>query len=311
MPKAFKILKEKSKDSSVATNERGFKFENFKRAGSTEVKGNRGGYVKPPIDAPKAPAKSIRKETTIVSFHKEGYDVPMMGVIDDTRGSTHEISLVIPNSKGDFVRSEEKLLVAKDEVIKVGTELRDGVVRYCKSAIKMRPNASSEIKDGEGNIIDYRNVSFEGYGSTFGNPEMLDRDGEYIMEGAFDESIRLFRENPVMLTDHERSVANLVGHYSKVVLDPMGLALRGEITNSPDEYSKRVRFLVMEGSLKTMSIGGGMFYSSDWRGIEEVQLYETSLVTVPANPEATFVTRSLNEEVAQKMYKHYTKHYKS
>ena len=101
--------------------------------------------------------------------------------------------------------------------------------------------------------------------------------------------------NPVMLIDHQNSVKEIAGTYTKMYEDKNGLFVEGKISNSPD--LKNVRFLVAEGHLKSMSIGGMFLYGEDGKAIEEVNLYEISLVAIPMNPDALFSVRSVDEEL--------------
>ena len=86
------------------------------------------------------------------------------------------------------------------------------------------------MEDSGGNVVDYRDVTFDGFGSTFAGTTPQDRDGDNIPEGAF-RNLAEFRANPVMLTDHTRRVLNLMGSYSRVETDTRGLAITGQITN--------------------------------------------------------------------------------
>lgn len=149
------------------------------------------------------------------------------------------------------------------------------------------------IKDSEGRITDYRDVSIRGYLSTFANALNADRDGEYVMAGAFDETLKRFRTNPVMLVDHRNQVANIAGSFIKAAEDKNGLYVEGMLSNSPDNID--VRFKIVERHLKTMSMGGIFHFSEDRRGIFKVDLWEGSLVAIPSNPDALFNVRECTD----------------
>lgn len=135
-------------------------------------------------------------------------------------------------------------------------------------------------------IVDYKNVIFKGYGSTNETITKGDRIGDYLRKGAFRETIKEFKKNPVMLIDHENSVHNIAGSYTRVEEDKNGLYLEGKISDAPQLAT--VRMLVAEGHLQTLSIGGMFYYEDDGKGISKVDLMEVSLVAIPMNPDARF-----------------------
>jgi HK97 family phage prohead protease len=122
----------------------------------------------------------------------------------------------------------------------------------------------------------------EGYGSVFGN---LDAYGDRIEPGAFRES--LGRRKPKMLWQHD--MAEPVGAWDEVREDDRGLFMRGRLamkaTRGRDAYE-----LVKAGAFDGLSIG---FRVSDYemdgnnRVLKGIDLYEVSLVTMPANTLAT------------------------
>jgi len=138
----------------------------------------------------------------------------------------------------------------------------------------------------EDRIVDYKNVMFKGYGSTNETITKGDRIGDYLRKGAFKKTIKEFKKNPVMLIDHENSVNNIAGSYTKVLEDDNGLYLEGKISDAPELAT--VRMLIAEGHLQTLSIGGMFYYDDDGKGISQVDLMEVSLVAIPMNPDARF-----------------------
>jgi HK97 family phage prohead protease len=148
------------------------------------------------------------------------------------------------------------------------------------------------VKTGD-TVTDYMDVRIKGYLSTFADANETDRQGEYVIPGAFADTIAKFMTNPVMLKDHVNMVAYLVGNFTKMTEDVRGLYVEGLLSNSPD--CRDTRFKVAEGMLKTMSIGGLWYYKEDGRGIFKVDLFEGSLTPVPANPKAIISTRSLSD----------------
>jgi len=149
------------------------------------------------------------------------------------------------------------------------------------------------IKDGEGNVVDYRGVTIEGYLSTFKDTTEMDRQGDYVEPGAFTETLKKFMLNPVMLTDHQNKSCMLAGKFVEAREDRRGLFVRGILSDAPGNAD--TRFKVAEGMLKTLSMGGLFHYNSDGRGIFKVDLWEGSLTPIPANPDACVSVRALND----------------
>lgn len=174
----------------------------------------------------------------------------------------------------------------------------DGIVPLDRDfQVKMR-----EVKSEDSSMIDdYRDVIFDGYASTWNN---TDRDGEVMVAGAFKETIKSFMRNPVALKDHTNKVDNIVGHYEELREDAKGLYIRCRISNAPD--CKSVRFKVVEGSLRAMSVAGLMYLDESGRNIKQVILWEISLVAIPANPEAlvetVFKMRDLNDSDRERFF---------
>lgn len=152
--------------------------------------------------------------------------------------------------------------------------------------------APTEIKDDDGNVVDYRDVKFKGYLSTFKNLTPNDRDGDYVEPGAFAKTLAKFTRNPVALRDHVNATTHLVGKFTSIKEDSNGLLVEGTLSNSPDV--RDVRFKVAEGMLTGMSMGGIFTYGEDGKQIKAVDLYEGSFTPVPANPDAQIRVRSLN-----------------
>ena len=254
------------------------------------------------VQAPSIVGKTVRYR---IGSGDEMVDV--IGLVQSVNGGTCIVSPTIPNPDG-------VLYVAKDVTFSIPLDHLEVIDVRCRAdrnvkAFETRDplettKAATEVKT-DGIVVDYRDVTFEGYGSTFKNVTPEDRDGDYIMQGAFDRTLRQFMENPVMLTDHTRSVKNLMGKYDKISVNNRGLALRGVVTNSPHPDAVHVRFQIMEKALKTLSIGGFFYYMDDYKGIEEIELHETSLVVIPANPDASFSVRSITEDVAAKAFQRY------
>lgn len=242
-----------------------------------------------------------------VFFTQEGQR--MAGVVKELGANDSAlVSLAVPNADGILLVSDSTIslpLIQLEEFNGV-SETRKMTEFSALLNVELGKGVEPKfltVPDAEekGMVEDYLNVTFAGYASTFKETTPTDRDGDYVAPGAFAETLAEFSKNPVMLIDHRNSVMSMAGSYSKISTDRRGLAVEGRVSNAPG--LRDVRFLLAEGHLKTLSIGGFMYYAQDGRGIERVQLFEISLVAVPANPDAIFTTRALTAPVAAKAYK--------
>lgn len=130
---------------------------------------------------------------------------------------------------------------------------------------------------------------FEGYASVFG---VQDSDGDVIVKGAFRKSIDQMQKTgrmPKMLWQHNPTM--IVGKFTEMTEDDHGLFVKGRLIMEV-EKGREAYALMKEGVLDAMSvgfnIGSAMPGDSKARGvvIDEADLWEISLVTWGANPEA-------------------------
>lgn len=163
-------------------------------------------------------------------------------------------------------------------------------VKSGKLAVEFDKKTAVEIKNGE-KIIDYQNVIIKGYLSTFVTKTLADRIGDYVLPGAFTDTLKTFFKNPVSLIDHENKVFSIAGQFLSAEEDKEGLAVEIKITDAPDMAGLRIR--IVERSVRTLSMGGLFYYLDDGRGIYKVDLFEGSIVAVPMNQDAIFSARSL------------------
>ena len=123
---------------------------------------------------------------------------------------------------------------------------------------------------------------FEGYASTFGN---IDRVRDVVMKGAFKRCIENNKKIK-MLWQHKYS--ELIGSYTEMSEDDTGLLVKGRI-NLGTEKGREAYALMKAGDLDSMSIGYWIIdyeIKDDVCYLKEIDLFEISLVTEPANPEA-------------------------
>ena len=127
--------------------------------------------------------------------------------------------------------------------------------------------------------------TIEGYGSVF---NVVDDWGDIIAPGAFAATLAAHKAAgtmPAMLWQHEDDEP--IGIWTEMVEDARGLRVKGQLCMDIPEGKKAFALLKM-GALDGLSIG---FISRKWswdessgvRTLQEVDLWEVSPVTFPAN----------------------------
>jgi uncharacterized protein len=133
---------------------------------------------------------------------------------------------------------------------------------------------SLDLKADDGGTV-------EGYGSVFGG---IDSYGDTIEAGAFAESIKSRR--PKMLWQHRMDQP--IGVWDEVIEDGKGLRLKGRLADT--ERGNEARHLVKMGAMDGLSIGYKTVrdeMKGNNRILKEVDLWEVSFVTIPADAAAT------------------------
>lgn len=136
-------------------------------------------------------------------------------------------------------------------------------------------------------------VQFEGYASVW---DRVDSYGDTVIKGAFANSIKA--RNPMMFFGH--NPGRIPGKWISLTEDSKGLRVRGELTPGHSEAIDAAASL-KHGSLSGLSIGGYTL-EADWieqggemvgRKIKTFDLYEISLVSIPAESEARIDGQSI------------------
>jgi HK97 family phage prohead protease len=131
-----------------------------------------------------------------------------------------------------------------------------------------------------------------GYASVFGN---VDSYGDVVLAGAFKGC---GSRKPKMLYQHKSS--DVIGVWDVMREDSKGLYVEGIIANTP--LGEEVYTLAKMGALDSLSIGYNVIDSEyDSKGIrllKNIDLWEVSVVTFPANDQATLTSVKSLEGVA-------------
>jgi hypothetical protein len=131
--------------------------------------------------------------------------------------------------------------------------------------------------------------TFSGYASVFG---VEDSYGDVVVKGAFAKSLENWKKKgafPAMLWQH--NMQEPIGVYTKMEEDDTGLYVEGKLLIDGDPLAKRAYVHMKAKSITGMSIG---FIVVDWSydsalevyKLNEIDLWEVSLVTFPANDQA-------------------------
>lgn len=141
---------------------------------------------------------------------------------------------------------------------------------------------------------------FEGYASVFG---VQDYDGDVITRGAFRRTLEEYKANgrmPKMLWQHD--TREICGMWKDMHEDEHGLYVRGQLLMDVQK-GREAYSLMKAGALDCMSIGFNISESvpsearTMGRVIEEVDLWEVSLVTWGANPDAKVTTVKAKQDI--------------
>jgi len=128
--------------------------------------------------------------------------------------------------------------------------------------------------------------TFSGYGSVFG---VLDSYGDKVAPGAFKASLAKHKANgtrPKLLWQHKQDQP--IGFWEELREDNHGLFLQGKLLIQDDPVARRAYAHLKAGSIDGLSIGF-MTVKADrdekgaTRTVREVDLWEVSVVTFPAN----------------------------
>lgn len=131
----------------------------------------------------------------------------------------------------------------------------------------------------------------EGYGAVFGN---IDTYGDIILRGAFSNTMG--KRKVKMLWQHDPSQP--IGVWDEMREDDRGLWMKGRILPGVAKGKEAIE-LMSAGAIEGLSIGYRTVdaeYKEGNRLIKEIDLWETSIVTFPANELAGASVKSVETE---------------
>ena len=135
------------------------------------------------------------------------------------------------------------------------------------------------------------------YVTTFGNADLV---GDVMDKSSADNFVKNFNDQEnaslPMLWEHKRD--EIIGNWTKFEIDEKGVIGTGSLYKGVSKADD-VRVYLEKGAVGSVSIG---FRSSDYEDLKtggrlfkEIELFETSIVIQPANPQAQIVSAK-NEE---------------
>jgi HK97 family phage prohead protease len=236
-----------------------------------------------------------------VTFEHEGTKIHAL--VDRDENLLHG-RLAYPDETGLLVVTDNPVLLKREEVVIIERALAPKPEKIREFEIQSEFDVDkkfTELKNGEGRVVDFQDVRIDGYASTFQDTTPADRIGDYVLPGAFRATLPLYKKNPVVLIDHRNLTQNTAAIVEKIGEDKTGLYYQAKISNAPD--LSWLRWRIVEKAVRATSIGGIFHYLDDNFGIERVDLYEFSIVPVPMNPDALFSARALDKASMAKFYK--------
>lgn len=128
-----------------------------------------------------------------------------------------------------------------------------------------------------------------------------DRYNESILVDGIDLS--QIKRNPVVLWGHDYGGLP-IGKIIKIWKQDGNLMARIKLSVEVYDFAKQVYDLILDGALNAVSIGGMVKqWSEDYRTIEELELYELSVVPVGAHPDALVTAKSIDKDKAAALRK--------
>ncbi|MDD2772754.1 MAG: HK97 family phage prohead protease [Elusimicrobiales bacterium] len=152
-----------------------------------------------------------------------------------------------------------------------------------KPAVKILPIYRVKISAKDGSVI------IEGYANTKNHPDRYgDVPATYAPLRDYVYDVSEFLKNPVMLIDHVNAVDHVAGSMVDVHEDATGLFFQAVFSKSDYPVVAHARQVYEEGHARGISIAG-RFHFENPQSPEQLtlaEIYEISLVAVPADPNA-------------------------
>jgi HK97 family phage prohead protease len=164
-------------------------------------------------------------------------------------------------------------------------QIKSSLLEKAKEEVRNTNFAFSGIKatgEGEGRVVE-----IEGYAST----KDVDRYGDVVEPTAFKDTMDLYMKNPQLLLQHKHDKP--IGGIVEYEIDDNGLYVKGEVRHNDDGAQDKIESKTLRGfsigwrlkqaRIEEVKNEDGEIVDFLWI-IEELELLEISVVSVPANP---------------------------
>ena len=167
-------------------------------------------------------------------------------------------------------------------------------------ALKILPLQDASVKQENGLVY------IEGYANTknladrYGDiPTVLKTKRNFVYE------LSEFKKNPVLLIDHVNQLDHLAGSVTEIYEDEKGLYFKALFSASNHPIVAHARQLYQEGHAKGISIAGRFHYEVESNPdlLTLAEIYEISLVAIPADPRSLAAPSKNAEEESEKRKK--------
>jgi len=149
--------------------------------------------------------------------------------------------------------------------------------------IKILPIEGGKITQENGAVF------LEGYANTKNQP---DRYGDvptvFKAKRDYVYDLKEYLKNPVLLVDHVNAIDHVAGSMADIREDAKGLYFKAKFSTSDNPIVEHARKIYTEGHAKGISIAGKFYYENPDapNQLTLAEIYEISLVAVPADPDA-------------------------
>jgi HK97 family phage prohead protease len=178
-----------------------------------------------------------------------------------------------------------------DEMIRCGAHIETVTKEVEKDGVKQRV----AVEKATGKALAYG--EFETVVSNSGE----DRYYEKILVDGID--LKQIKRNPVVLWGHDYSGLP-IGKITKIWVDNGNLMARIKLSVEKYDFAKQVYDLILDGVINAVSLGGQVKqWNDDYSVIEQLELYEVSVVPVGAHRDALITERSIGKDKAAALRK--------
>lgn len=178
-----------------------------------------------------------------------------------------------------------------DEMIRCGAHIETATKEVEKDGVTQRV----AVEKATGKALAY------GEFETVVSNSAEDRYYEQILVDGID--LKQIKRNPTVLWGHDYSGLP-IGKITKIWVDGGNLMARIKLSVEKYDFAKQVYDLILDGAINAVSLGGQVKkWNDDYTVIEQLELYEVSVVPVGAHRDALITERSIGKEKAAALRK--------